>query len=394
MNKINSKFSAPFIGVNTALWGRPAPLMAPADGEGNDLGITEPEGGPNWNVGGAGFIDNDMQAELGFNDPLDKKPSGLEAMLTDNKEDKEEGKEDGKEEAKEEEAEDGDEDDGADDEGGEEDGEGEGEDNGEDDGADDGADDEGADAQPEDSRAEKGLRREISKLRERAQVAEAQLKANTDAAARAQQAYEKELPQLKSQLRDKIKARNKAMLDEDSDAATDADMDIADLNRKISRIEANKEQTADRMDYANNELDGVLAAAAQATINEYPVLDEKSDKYDAELIDMINALFQKNTKTMNRLDAFTSAVDKVLEKTGNLKAKTAKETADKAKADKVKEAQDKRKDAASRTPAARNKTPAAGGRGKDDSGKFDPRDVYTKKGQQALSRELGIKFAR
>ena len=390
MNKTNSNFSAPFIGVRTALWGRSAPLMAPADGEGNDLGITEPEGGPNWNVGGAGFIDNDMQAELGFNDPLDKKPSGLEAMLTDNKEDKEEGKE----EAEEEEAEDGEGGEEEEAEEAEENGEDEGEDNGEDDGADDGADDEGTDAQPEDSRAEKGLRREISKLRERAQVAEAQLKANTDAAARAQQAYEKELPQLKSQLRDKIKARNKAMLDEDSDAATDADMDIADLNRKISRIEANKEQTADRMDYANSELDGVLAAAAQATINEYPVLDEKSDKYDAELIDMINALFQKNTKTMNRLDAFTSAVDKVLEKTGNLKAKTAKETADKAKADKAKEAQDKRRDAASRTPAARNKTPAAGGRSKDDSGKFDPRDVYTKKGQQALSRELGIKFAR
>lgn len=392
-----TNFSAPFIGVHTALWGRSAPLMAEADGQGSDLGITDASNGPGWEVGGQGFIGEDMQAELGFDDPLNKKPSGLEAMVLGDQGEGEEGEGEGNEK----EGEDGDSDgaaaDGAD--GDDEQGVNTAEDDGseaDDDAADADEDGQGDDTDPTDAEREvKGLRREISKLRNRAQRAEELVRQAASQSARAVDAYDKELPKLNKELRETMSARNKAMMDDDLDAATDADVKISELNRKISRIENAKEQVEVKTEDANAEMDSVMVQAAQAVMAEYPFLNSNNaDVYDESLVTMVNAVFEKNLTKMGRLDAFTSAVEMVLEKTGKAKpAKAAQDKAKKDKEDKDKQARDKRRDAARNTPASRNRS-ASGGGPKEKLGAFNPNDVYSKKGQAALTKELGIRFAK
>lgn len=384
MNK-PSNFSAPFIGVHTALWGRSAPLMAEADGQGSDLGITDASNGPGWEVGGQGFVGEDMQAELGFNDPLDKKPSGLEAMvLGDQGEGDEEKGEDGDSDGAADDSTDGDDEQGDD---ATEDDDGEADD----DASDTDEDGQGDDTDTTDAEREvKGLRREISKLRSRAQRAEELVRQAATQSARAIDAVDKELPKLNKELREAMSARNKAMMDDDLDAATDADVKISELNRKISRIENAKEQVEVKTEDANAEMDSVMAQAAQAVMAEYPFLNSNNtDVYDESLVTMVNAVFEKNLTKMGRLDAFTSAVEMVLEKTG--KAKPAK--AKKDKEDKDKQARNKRRDAARNTPASRNRS-ASGGGPKEKLGTFNPNDVFSKKGQAALTKELGIRFAK
>ena len=358
-----------------------------ADDAANQTGITKtPDAavGPRWDVDSTGFVDEVGQDENGMNDPLNKKPFGFEQELLDQmkKEEEEEGAG---------EVEEGDK-------SSTESGETTTEEGAENNGVQKGNGEQASQEEVNGSIREiTGLRKEVSRLRERARAAETALSTNAALAAKAQDAYNNKLPDLEKQLRTAITARNKALIEEDTDAAAEADFAVTKLNRQIDRIEAAHEQLSTTVETANSEVNNVMYEAASIAIEAFPVLNDKSEKYDAELVEMINAVFAKNMKTQSRLDAFASAVESVLVKTGHATAAQAAKVTDVAKdtaAEAAKKAAtEKRRDAASRTPASRAKNPADV-QGRLTNKTYDPFDVNTAAGQQKLTASLGIVFPK
>ena len=356
-------------------------LLGPADGDaGSDMLI----GGGDW--ASQGFIGEAEQSALGIHDPLKEGPVifGMDPVdkETDEDEDKKPEDDDKKPE---------DEDDVEDE---EDDDEEEEEDDAEDDDAEDDDDEEEEDAdkkpkaddkKPDTDTAKqvRGLQREVVRQRARAREAEDNLREVTTKLAAAREKEAKELPTLKAEMRQQMVALNKARIDEDVEAMTDAEEALEELRRKVARIDGAAERLADSQERASKAVTGVVLELANAAIAEYPILDEKSKSFDLDVVTMVNAIYTENAAKMNAADAFGDAVERVMKKLGQTpKGSAAKPKKDAAKKDAV----DKRRAAAESTP----RTPTKGDKKLGGDYTYNASDFETSKGRAKLQKQLGI----
>lgn len=361
-----------------------AKYCAPA-ADGDGIGSTAAAGGNiGWEIGSMTFIDDPEAMAQGLVDPLDRKPgTGLDAEHEETPEEEENPEEEEEhseeeeeapeeeEEAPEEEEEDPEE---------EEENPEEEEENPEE------------EAKKPEDRTNAGLRREISKLRGRAQAAEA---AKVEADKRAgdlQRKVAEEIPALRAQLRELIKARNAAAIDEDTDAMTEADMDAEDVRAKINKIERDSERASERAEAASAEVSNIIQDAATRACELYDVLNPSSKVFDVRLVDMINAVYTGNlAKGAKVLDAFEDAVGSVMELTGNAKPQNKAKKA--AAVEKKLDATAKRRQAASNTPRTTSGKNRGASNNPDDY-RFEAKDFRTEKGRKKLQSTLGIIIPR
>lgn len=368
-------------------------LLAPADGEGGSETLI---GGGDWNT--QGFIGEDDQEALGIHDPLREGPQIFGMPPIDGEGDDGDGDKG---------ADDADDADGADeaddaDDANADDADADGADDADDDdddddddaNADDDKEDENdADDDEEDAATAKkvrGLQREVVRQRARAREAEENLRDITAKLQAARKKEAEELPALKTEMRGHIVALNKARINEDVEAMTDAEEAIEELRRKIARIDGASERLADSKERAAKAVSGVVLELANTAVAEYPILDEKSKSFDPDVVTMINALYTENAAKMNAADAFGDAVERVMKKLGQ-KPKSGAAPREKAKQNADKQA------AVSRRQKAAKSTPRANGKGDRSLGGdyvYNSADFESKKGRAKLEKQLGIVLPR
>ena len=363
--------------------------MAPADGDGGSaptLGDWAPQE----------FIGEELTSRFGDDDDggndgdkLEKTDkSGKQGETADDDDEPEENDEENEEEADDDDEENEEEDDDNDD---EENDEG---DDDEDDDEDEDTSEEHDKDHEEKTSAVKGLQREVIRQRRRAQEAEDELREISRRLAEARKLEAEELPKLHAEMRELLREQNKARIDEDLEAATEAGMKLEDVRRRIARIDGKADKLADDHAREDRKLGSVIKELANAAVAEYPILDDKSKEYDEEVVTMVNALYTELAKKTNSADAFAQAVDRVMRRL-KVQPKGAK-AEPKGKRDKA--AEKAKREAVARRRKAAEATPRgpSSRRSEDYSSdgdfKYRASDFNTEKGRKKLREKLGIRL--
>ena len=264
----------------------------------------------------------------------------------------------------------------------------------EDDNDDEENDEESDKGSEEKTSAVKGLQREVIRQRRRAQEAEDELREISRRLAEARKLEAEELPKLHAEMRELLREQNKARIDEDLEAATEAGMKLEDVRRRIARIDGKADKLADDHAREDRKLGSVIKELANAAVAEYPILDDKSKEYDEEVVTMVNALYTELAKKTNSADAFAQAVDRVMRRL-KVQPKGAK-AEPKGKRDKA--AEKAKREAVARRRKAAEATPRgpSSRRSEDYSSdgdfKYRASDFNTEKGRKKLREKLGIRL--